>query len=85
MLQTVFYSVFHKFLNVSIEYNEPERWATKAKNPSHPWKIKIVMALLRVILRGELPDFGNSPLHIFTPMSKPTQPTKQPLSMPFFF
>ena len=35
---------------------------TKAGEPSHPWRIKIVMACLRIILRDESQTVGNNPL-----------------------
>ena len=50
----------------------------KAVEPSLPWKIKIVMACLRIILCDESQTVGNSPLRSSSPMLNPTnQPTKK--------
>ena len=40
---------------------------TEASEPSPPWRIKIVMACLRTILKDESKTVGNSPLCCFSP------------------
>ena len=49
---------------------------TNAGEPSPPWKIKIVMACLRTILRDESQAIGNSPIRSSSPILNPSnEPT----------
>ena len=45
---------------------------TEEIEPSPPWKIKIVMSCLRIILRDGVESFGNSPQHSSSPKLNPT-------------
>ena len=59
---------------------------TKVGEPSPPWKIKIVMPCLRIILRNESQTVINSPLHSSSPpLNLSNQLTNQPYRSNFFF
>ena len=51
---------------------------TEGGEPSPPWRIKIVMAYLRIILKDESHTVGNSPLRCSSDI-KPYIPTYQPI------
>ena len=49
-------------------------WAYKRGEPCPPWRMKIAMACLRIILRDEFQTVGNSSLALLKTDVKPTQP-----------
>ena len=74
-------------LQVPIQYYTSG--STKAGKPFPPWRIKIVMACLRTILRDESPTVGNSSLYCSSPTLNPTYQPQNCIYMypniPIFF